>query len=63
MKVIFTFALIFIFGMAFSDEIDGDDGNDTDIDIDEPDSDQMEEVDDPFHSRKHCKWNIKLLFS
>ena len=49
--------------MAFSDEIDGDDGNDTDIDIDEPDSDQMEEADDPFHSRKHCKWNINLLFS
>ena len=47
--------------MVFSDEIDwddGDDGSDTDIDIDEPDSDQMEEIDDPFQGRKHCKLNL-----
>ena len=61
MKVTLIFASIFIFGMAFSDEIDwddGDDGSDTDIDIDEPDSDQMEEIDDPFQGRKHCKLNL-----
>ena len=66
MKVTLIFTFIFIFGMAFCDEIDGDDGdngNDTDTDIDEPDSDQMEGIDDPFHGRKHCKLNLQCLVS
>ena len=61
MKVTLIFAFIFIFGMTFCDEIDGDDGDnvkDTDIVFDEPDSDQMEGTDYPFHGRKHCKLNL-----
>lgn len=52
MKIAVILAFIWIFGLAFSDEINGDDGNSTDFEeVNKVDS----EVNDPTH--KLCRSN------
>lgn len=52
MKITVIIAFIWIFGIAFSDEINGDDGNSTDI----------EEVIDPTHRLCRSNANFKQMY-
>lgn len=59
MKITVILAFIWIFGLAFSDEINGDDGNSTDIeDVNEVDS----EVNDPTHRLCRSKVDFKQMY-
>ena len=59
MKITVILAFISIFGLAFSDEINGDNGNSTDIEeINEVDS----EVNDPTHELCRSNINFKQIY-
>ena len=59
MKIAITLTFISIFGLAFSDEINGDNGNSTDIEeVYEVESD----VDDPTHRLCRSNFNLKQMY-